>query len=49
VDVGERTGAYLNTGVCAEFCGLDHTSMRFSVRIVTPAEFEQWTLGGAGA
>jgi cytochrome c oxidase subunit II len=51
VDVGEPTGAYLNTGVCAEFCGLDHTSMRFSVRIVTPAEFEQWTLehGGGGA
>jgi heme/copper-type cytochrome/quinol oxidase subunit 2 len=28
--------------VCAEFCGLDHTSMRFSVRIVTPDEFDRW-------
>ena len=42
VDVGERTGSFRNTGVCAEFCGLDHTSMRFSVRVVTSAEFEQW-------
>ena len=28
--------------MCAEFCGLDHHKMRFSVRIVTPDEFEQW-------
>ena len=26
VDVGERTGVFPNTGVCAEFCGLDHTT-----------------------
>jgi cytochrome c oxidase subunit II len=42
VDVGSRTGSFPNTGVCAEFCGLDHTTMRFSVRIVTPDEFERW-------
>jgi cytochrome c oxidase subunit 2 len=42
VDVAERTGSFPNTGVCAEFCGLDHTQMRFSVRVVSPAEFEQW-------
>jgi cytochrome c oxidase subunit II len=42
VDVGSRTGSFPNTGVCAEFCGLDHHRMRFSVRIVTPEEFEQW-------
>lgn len=50
VDVGERTGAFPNTGVCAEFCGLAHTTMRFGVRIVTPDEFEQWALdqGGGG-
>ena len=28
--------------MCAEFCGLDHTSMRFDVRIVTPEEFAAW-------
>ena len=27
-------------GVCAEFCGLDHTRMRFAVEIVEPEEFE---------
>lgn len=42
VDVGSRTGSFPNSGVCAEFCGLDHHKMRFSVRIVTPEEFEQW-------
>jgi cytochrome c oxidase subunit 2 len=42
VDIGSRTGSWPNTGVCAEFCGLDHHRMRFSVRIVTPAEFGEW-------
>ena len=42
VDIADRTGNYPDTGVCAEFCGLDHSEMRFSVRIVTPAEFTQW-------
>ena len=46
VDVGSRTGSFPNTGVCAEFCGLDHHKMRFSVRIVTPDEFAQWLRGG---
>ncbi len=43
VDVEERTGFYPGTGVCAEFCGLDHHKMRFSVRIVTAEEFTEWT------
>ena len=42
VDVADVAGFYPNTGVCAEFCGLDHSSMRFSVRILPPDEFEQW-------
>ena len=42
VDVGETTGDWADTGVCAEFCGLDHHKMRFSVRIVTPDEFASW-------
>jgi cytochrome c oxidase subunit II len=42
VDVSQRTGFFQNSGVCAEFCGLDHAEMRFSVRIVTPDEFDQW-------
>jgi cytochrome c oxidase subunit 2 len=48
VDVSDRTGFFENTGVCAEFCGLDHHRMRFSVRIVTPDEFEQWLAERAG-
>jgi cytochrome c oxidase subunit II len=42
VEVGDRTGSFPNTGVCAEFCGLDHHKMKFSVRVVTPDEFEDW-------
>jgi cytochrome c oxidase subunit 2 len=42
VDVGDTPGDYPNSGVCAEFCGLDHDAMRFSVRIVTPDEFDAW-------
>lgn len=42
VDIRDRTGAWPNTGVCAEFCGLDHDTMRFSVRIVDAAEFDEW-------
>jgi cytochrome c oxidase subunit II len=48
VDVGDRTGTFSNTGVCAEFCGVDHTTMRFSVRVVTPSEFEAWALEEGG-
>ncbi|MFV0523409.1 MAG: cytochrome c oxidase subunit II [Acidimicrobiales bacterium] len=29
-------------GVCAEFCGLDHDKMRFSVRILPADEFDAW-------
>ena len=42
VDITGDTGEYPNDGICAEFCGLDHTTMRFDVRIVTPDEFAQW-------
>ncbi len=42
VDIGDETGSFPNTGVCAEFCGLDHWKMRFSVRVVTPDEFTAW-------
>jgi cytochrome c oxidase subunit 2 len=48
VDVSDKTGFFRNTGVCAEFCGLDHTQMRFSVRIVTPDEFDQWLAENGG-
>ena len=33
-------------GVCSEFCGLDHTSMRFSVQAVPPDQFDQWLARG---
>lgn len=35
-----REGSY--TGYCAEFCGLDHAGMLFSVRVVSPDEFDSW-------
>lgn len=41
VDVKNRTGSW-RSGVCAEFCGLYHDRMDFSVRVVTPDEFNAW-------
>ncbi len=35
-----REGTY--EGRCAEFCGLDHWRMQFSVRIVPQAEYDTW-------
>jgi cytochrome c oxidase subunit II len=29
-------------GICAEFCGLDHTIMRFDVAVLPPDEFRRW-------
>jgi cytochrome c oxidase subunit II len=36
----EQPGTY--SGQCAEFCGLAHASMSFTVRAVPPAEFTTW-------
>jgi cytochrome c oxidase subunit II len=36
----EEPGTY--TGVCAEFCGLLHDRMSFSISAVTPEEFDAW-------
>ena len=35
-----QTGTFY--GECAEFCGLNHAYMTFSVRVVEPSEFETW-------
>jgi cytochrome c oxidase subunit 2 len=35
-----RPGTY--RGECAEFCGLDHAAMNFTVSAVTPQAYEQW-------
>lgn len=40
-----KLGTFL--GHCAEFCGLDHALMNFSVRVVPPDEFARWRRGGA--
>lgn len=35
-----ETGTF--DGVCAEYCGLDHGRMRFSVRVLPAGEFDRW-------
>ncbi|MFN2528019.1 MAG: cytochrome c oxidase subunit II [Candidatus Baltobacteraceae bacterium] len=35
-----RAGVY--RGLCAEFCGLDHTMMTFTVRVLPFAQYRQW-------
>ncbi len=41
VTVGDAVGSY-PSGACAEFCGLNHTSMIFNVRVVDRADFDRW-------
>jgi cytochrome c oxidase subunit 2 len=36
----EKVGNY--KGYCAEFCGLDHARMTFTVRAVSRADYDQW-------
>jgi cytochrome c oxidase subunit 2 len=36
----DRLGVY--RGECAEFCGLDHAYMNFTVRVVPAAQFQAW-------
>jgi len=36
-----HTGVY--RGQCTQFCGLYHSLMLFSVRAVTPSQFQSWT------
>ncbi len=36
----ERPGTY--AGQCAEFCGIGHSRMPFSIRAVSAAEFDAW-------
>ncbi len=38
--VPDRLGTF--HGQCAEFCGLNHAEMTFSVRVVTGSEFDAW-------
>jgi cytochrome c oxidase subunit 2 len=40
-----KPGTFL--GHCAEFCGLDHALMNFSVRVVPPGEYARWRRGGS--
>jgi cytochrome c oxidase subunit 2 len=34
-------------GVCSEFCGLNHGQMVFSVKAVSPSDFQSWLNGGS--
>jgi cytochrome c oxidase subunit 2 len=34
------------SGVCSEFCGLDHWKMNFTVQAVPPEEFDAWVAAG---
>jgi cytochrome c oxidase subunit II len=33
------------SGKCAEFCGLDHAKMTFTVKAVSPADYRSWVAG----
>ncbi len=42
-----KTGEY--QGRCAEFCGLDHWRMPFTLRVVSQGEFDAWVRSQPGA
>jgi cytochrome c oxidase subunit 2 len=42
-----KTGTY--TGHCSELCGLYHSRMLFTLKVVTPAQFKQWIAGQQAA
>jgi len=42
-----RIGTFF--GECAEFCGLDHALMTFSVKVVPPQTFDRWLASGGTA
>jgi cytochrome c oxidase subunit II len=44
--VFDRKGFYSN-GRCAQYCGLRHGDMRFTVQAVSPSEFGAWARGRA--
>jgi cytochrome c oxidase subunit II len=43
----DRLGTY--HGACTIFCGLDHASMTFDVRVVSPTEYQQWLTSQSAA
>jgi len=36
-------------GLCAQFCGIDHDQMRFTVHVVSPDDFARWMAAGDAA
>jgi len=40
----DRPGVY--AGQCAEFCGIEHASMRLAVRVLPATEFDEWIASG---
>jgi cytochrome c oxidase subunit 2 len=42
-----HTGTYI--GHCSELCGLYHSRMLFTLKVVTPAQFKQWIAGQQAA
>ena len=45
--VFDEPGVY--SGACAEFCGLEHSRMRFTVDVRTPEQFDAWVAEQARA
>jgi len=41
----DKLGTFV--GRCAQFCGLNHALMSFSVRVVPPDAYARWSRGGA--
>lgn len=47
-DMQMTSAGFFDSGRCAEYCGLNHDSMNFGVRVLPEPEFNDW-LGSAAA
>jgi cytochrome c oxidase subunit II len=43
----QQPGTYL--GECAEFCGLDHARMLFTIKAISPADYQRWLRRSRGS
>ena len=48
-DMNVTKAGTFDSGRCAEYCGLNHDDMRFTVRAVTQSEFDEWVGQNASA
>jgi cytochrome c oxidase subunit 2 len=42
VTLDKQSGTHVYSGKCTEFCGVDHSRMLFTVKVMPKAEYDAW-------